>query len=307
MSVANPVVAAMPTIDAAPIAPGEEVRDSPQLQAAIKLFLEHGCLLIENAFDPDYIRALRDAFTADYAAYLDDRVFEDANAVGDKRIMVTLGLEGMFAERDYYAPHKVFPILQFLLTAKLIVAGLGCVVAQPGSKEQPCHRDYMNIYDPGFFFPGVETFIANGPPYAISMGIPLVPITRQTGNTRFWPGTHLAMVNRDTPGLGPGADFEADLGSCYLWDYRVLHCGVANTSDQVRLLAYNVYARPWFRDAINYPKQRPIDLDEDRLFALSDEDERMFSWALVGPSGGLCYCNSGLLYKRCHGKPGAKA
>lgn len=87
----------------------------------------------------------------------------------------------------------------------------------------------------------------------------------------------------------------------------MLHCGVANTSDQVRLLAYNAYSRPWFRDAINYPTQRPIDLDEDRLFALSDEDERMFSWALVGPSGGLCQCSSGLSYKRCHGKLGAKA
>ncbi|MDH3242550.1 MAG: phytanoyl-CoA dioxygenase family protein, partial [Alphaproteobacteria bacterium] len=299
--------AAMPTIDAAPIEPGEDVRSSPLLQTAVKLYLENGCLLIKNAFDADYVRGLRDTFTENYAAYLDDRIYEDANNVGDKRIMVTLKLEGMFADKGFYSPPKLFPILQFLLTAKLIVAGLGCVVAQPGSQEQPCHRDYMNIYDPGFYYPGVETFIANGPPYAISVGLPLTPITKLTGNTRFWPGSHLAMVNRNDPGLGPGVDFEADLGSCYLWDYRLLHCGVANRSDQIRLLVYAVYSRPWFRDAINYPKQRPIDITEDRLFALPDGDERLFSWALVGPSGGLCQCNSGLLYKRCHGKPGAEA
>ena len=307
MSAEPMTVPSMPTIDVATIEPPVNIKDSELLQRGAHLFVTHGCLLIKNVFDASFVRELHAQFTSDFRDYFVDKIFDDAHVIDDKRIMVTLSLEGLFSTRDFYAPPKIYPILEFLLTKLMIVAGMGCVIALPGSKEMRTHRDYFNIYDPGFYFPGFETFVANGPPYAISLGIPLVPITRLTGSTRFWPGTHLGITRPDDPSLGPGVDFETELGSCYLFDYRVLHGSVANTSDEVRPLLYNVYSRPWFRDPKNYPKQSPINISEEQLSRLPAEDQKLFSWALVDGKNGLCHCDSGLLYKRCHGKSELKA
>lgn len=257
------------------------VQDSRVLQQGIELYLQNGFLLVKNAFDPAFVAKLHDAFIERYDAYFADKIYDDALEVGDKRNMVTVALEGVFNTRDLYAPSNVFPMLEFLLSKKLILAALGSVVSLPGAPQQHLHRDYDNIYEPGFTYPGLETVIAKGPPYAITLGIPLVPITRKTGNTRFWPGTHLSSVSKKDPNLGPGVDFEAALGSCYLFDYRILHCGVANTSDTVRPLLYNIYTRPWFRDPLNYSKQEPVRVTEAEFKKIPEEYRGLFAWAIT--------------------------
>ena len=265
--------------------------------------------MIENAFDPNYIQRLHDEFTSRFSDHFEDRRYDDALDVSDRRTMLTVPPEGSFDSPDFYAPAKVFPLLEFLLSKNLILSGMGCVISLPGAKDQRIHRDYSNIYDPGFSYPGLEEFMAKGPPYAITVGIPLVPITETTGNTRFWPESHLKRIRKIDESLGPGADFTAALGSCYLFDYRILHSGLANRSDRPRPLVYNIYSRPWFRDPVNYPKQKPIDITEEWFSALPARDQKLFSWAfadgLLGKGGetaeGLCYCGSGLLYKNCHG------
>jgi hypothetical protein len=137
------------------------------------------------ARDPALVAKLHDAFMDRYDTYFADQIYDDALEVGDKRNMVTVALEGVFNTPDLYAPPNVFPMLEFLLSKKLILAALGSVVSLPGAAQQHLHRDYDNIYEPGFSYPGLETVIAKGPPYAITLGIPLVPITRKTGNTGF--------------------------------------------------------------------------------------------------------------------------
>ena len=305
----------MPAVDFAGLSAPVDVQQSPVLQQAINLFLDHGCLLIENAFDGGYVGMLASEFSSRFERYFADQVYEDALATGDKRTMVTLDVEGPFGAAEFFAPSKLFPLFEFLLTERLIIAGMGAVISLPGAQDQHRHRDYTNIYDPGFYYPAMESFVANAFPYAITLGIPLVPIDKRTGCTRFWPGTHLSLVSKGDPNLGPGVEFEADIGSAYIFDYRVLHGGVANTSDIARPLLYVIYTRPWFRDPVNYSKQEPIDITEEQLFRMPVEHQRLFSWAVAeraararhgGPTEGLCVCGSGLLYKRCHGRAGAE-
>jgi len=309
MNAEKPTMSGMPMIDVKSIQLPATIQDCTILQEGTELFLQHGCLFIKNAFEPDYVRELHDEFKSGFEDYFSDKVYEDALDVGDKRTMITLTLDGVFNSSDYYAPPRIFPLLEFLLTKDLIVAAMGCVVSLPGSEDQHRHRDYTNIYNPGFYYPGVEDFIARGPPYAITVGIPLVPITELNGNTRFWPGSHLEILKSKDQDIGPGVDFVADLGSCYLFDYRILHRGVGNKSDRPRPLLYNIYTRPWFSDTKNYARQAPLHITEEQFDRLPVRDQKMFSWALVEPATnpntpnrrGLCYCGSGLLYERCHG------
>ncbi len=56
------------------------------------------------------------------------------------------------------------------------------------------------------------------------------------------------------PGLAP----EVPVGSCFLMDYRLTHQGMANRSDVVRPIFSIIYQQPWFRDYVNYSKQKPL-------------------------------------------------
>jgi ectoine hydroxylase-related dioxygenase (phytanoyl-CoA dioxygenase family) len=256
----------------------ETILESTALQRGVELFLQHGYLIVKNALDPDFVQKLQEEFMDTYNSYFFDKEYDDALKVGHKRTMVTLNMEGAFSSSDYYAPPKIFPMLEFLLSKRMILAGLGCVVSLPGSIDQHIHRDYDNIYDTGFHYDGADAWLAKAPPYAITVAIPLIPITSVIGGTRFWPGTHLSKVSKKDPNLGTYVEYVADLGSCILFDYRILHAGVANQSDSVRPLLYNIYTRPWFRDPVNYEKQQPISITEAQFRKVPSRYQPMFAW-----------------------------
>jgi len=260
----------------------ETILDSRALQKGVELFLQHGHLIIKNAIDSHFVQRLQEEFMDNYKSYFFDKNYDDALKVGHKRTMVNINMEGAFSSSDYYALPRILPMLEFLLSKRMILAGLGCVVSLPGSHDQHIHRDYGNIYDTGFHYEGSDAWLAKAPPYAITVAIPLVPITSLTGSTRFWPGTHLSKIAKNDPNLGPGIEFVADLGSCILFDYRILHAGVANRSDIVRPLLYNIYTRPWFKDPVNYEKQRPINITEEKFKKLPNQHQKMFAWAFDG-------------------------
>ncbi|MGE0651870.1 MAG: hypothetical protein AB7P12_08980, partial [Alphaproteobacteria bacterium] len=129
-------MSSLPTLDAQAIELPASIKSSPILQEAIELFLAHGILLIRNAFDPAYVQKLHDEFIAGYKDYFDARTYDDALDLTERRTMVTIRLEGSFNSADFYAPPKIFPLLEFLLTRKLILAAMGCVVSLPGSPNQ---------------------------------------------------------------------------------------------------------------------------------------------------------------------------
>ena len=60
-------------------------------------------------------------------------------------------------------------------------------------------------------------------------------------------------ADTDRAGRVAGVSFaDAKAGDAILFDYRVLHRGLANTSAKPRPLLYFTYGRAWFTDATNY-------------------------------------------------------
>jgi ectoine hydroxylase-related dioxygenase (phytanoyl-CoA dioxygenase family) len=45
------------------------------------------------------------------------------------------------------------------------------------------------------------------------------------------------------------------LGDLLIFDYRILHRGRANRSNQRRNYLVLTYAEPWFQDVLNFPKR----------------------------------------------------
>jgi len=57
-------------------------------------------------------------------------------------------------------------------------------------------------------------------------------------------------------------------GDCVMLDYRTLHAGLPNLSQQARPIVYMVYARPWFFDDVNHINRIPLDMPVEHYEAL---------------------------------------
>ena len=270
----------LPTIDVANQPLVQHIKDSLELQKGARGFLEQGVLIVKNVFTPEYIQRAHADFVEEYREYFEDKTFEDALNVGHKRTMISLLLKGEFNTPDFYANAKVLPLLRFLLGNDLILNSLGAVVSLPGSKDQHVHRDHVNIYGTECGSHTGLNWVHKAPPYGITMGVPLVDITKETGNTRFWPGSHhnLMLANKVNP--ADGVDFTSQMGTCILFDYRIIHGGIANNSGAIRPLLYNVYARSWFRDTRNYRKQDPLVVTPEQIAGVPKQFRHMFDWTL---------------------------
>ena len=311
----------LPEIDLDKYSPVKEINHSDLLMSGAENFLKHGVLLVKNAYEADYIQCLHKEYKSNYKRYLVDenirhkniQDFHDAKGVGQNRIMIPLHLTGSFNSEKFYANNKLMPLLEFLLGKSLIINSLGSVFSLPGSPDQHVHRDMANIYVTETNKNTDNCWLSSAPPYAITVGTPLIPITPLTGNTRFWPGTHHTTIKHNDPNLGPGVDFTCDIGDCILFDYRVIHAGVANKSEEIRPLLYNVYSRDWFRDSVNYEEHAPLNITAEQLIQVPERFQHLFSWAVENRNkpaatqttklgrNDMCFCNSGLKYKNCHG------
>jgi ectoine hydroxylase-related dioxygenase (phytanoyl-CoA dioxygenase family) len=135
---------------------------------------------------------------------------------------------------------------------KLVYAGW--IFNFPTSSDQPWHQDGIPL-----FAEGAETL----PAYALNVFIPLDNDDSriESGPTEFIPLSHrmpsdaaiLDMV-RDEPGSIAGPLLTA--GDCMMYDYRICHRGTANVSDRTRTILYLMYARPWFKEHMNFGSER---------------------------------------------------
>jgi hypothetical protein len=142
------------------------------------------------------------------------------------------------------------PVVQTLLGDHAILIHKGCFLSLPGSETQVYHQDGVHLDNKH-----------QKPSHAVNVFIPLVHMTRQRGPTEFCIGTHMLGYEGfqremlDTP-CGPA-------GLPIIFDYRLGHRGLANTSNEPRPILYLTYARhKSFRDKINFSNKRYRKLGE---------------------------------------------
>ena len=162
-------------------------------------------------------------------------------------------LKGIFAGSDYY-----------LLGCSVVVS-----CADPGSSHQQWHVDGGHVDSENHL-----------PCHCLNVFIPLVDLTEDLGPTEIRPGTHVYSRNMSKMMLGAKARKElkspvAPLlkrGDALLFDYRVLHRGMANISEtEDRPVLVLTYAKTWFKDVFNFPNRSleeegvRVDLYNDRV------------------------------------------
>ncbi len=240
-------------------------------RTARMLFERHGALALEHVFDTRMLGDIKQLILDKYNSYFEPRQYDDCLRLGDKRHMVTLGIEGPLNTPDLYDNPYIAPLVQQILGKDYILGAVNIGVSLPGSRNQSIHKDYPSL------FPENDEVRDNLPCFALAVLIPLVQHSHTVGTTLVIKDSHRInhVAAQDLPGQAPFLD----IGGALMIDYRVGHQGLANTSDDVvRPLLTLIYHRCWFRDCVNYPKQVPVQIDDEVLAAGPERLKALVGW-----------------------------
>jgi hypothetical protein len=261
----------MQTIRPAPQELSDGVLSPERLQFAGTQLQRDGCLLLEGIFPVDAIEIWRKAFLDRYQSYLEDKKHGDALKVGDRRFMITIRLEPPFDDPNLYGNSILLQVLRKALSNECVLGSFGCVASLPGAEDQHVHRDSPALFGEGL----IESML---PSYATTAILPLIDMNEKTGVTRVWSRSHRM---RDPEQQLPWTDPQAAIGSALLMDYRLMHQGTRNRSDQVRPIIYLVYNRPWYRDPVNFACQPPLSISRASYERLPQSTRTLFAGAQI--------------------------
>lgn len=246
---------------------------SAQIREAHDCLAAHGYAILDHVLPEDQIVSLNAEFNDRYARYRQDVELDDTAKVGNRRFLVPLDLSGGFGDPSVFANPIVMALVRAALQPDAVLEAFGAIVSLPGSRAQHLHCD-----SPALFDHRISPLL---PAYALNFGLPLVEMNGTYGTTALLPGSHRRQPADEATAETP----TIPIGSCILWDFRLLHRGTPNGSDIARPLIYAAYARPWYRDPVNYDKatQRRLSFDPAFLAGLSEDNRRLF--AHVAPTG----------------------
>jgi Phytanoyl-CoA dioxygenase (PhyH) len=255
---------------------GELSDDS--IRKALAVMRRVGFVQYDQVMSPSLIQALEREHE-ERRAKMSPASFDRAQAkVGDERFMMSVEVSGPFADPQVYANRYLLPLVSTLLGGEPTLIAFGVVSALAGSKAQRFHLDYS----PLFSEPHAAPLLSLLPSHAVTVVVPLVDLTPETGTTAVCLGSHLEACQGS---LEPPAQFplyhpQTRLGSVYLMDYRLLHGGTANNSQRSRPILFIVYARPWFFDHLN-PEHTGVRLSPESRMAVPVEHQPLFRRAIV--------------------------
>lgn len=130
--------------------------------------------------------------------------------------------------------------------------GRSIVMSTAGAQEQQWHADGSHI--------DIHT---HRPCHVLNVFVPLVDITLGNGPTEIRPGSH--YLTRDLARMTLLAKVKKTLrspvkptpraGDALIFDYRTLHRGRANVTEEPRPVLVMTFAQSWFRDLYNFPRR----------------------------------------------------
>ena len=178
------------------------------------------------------------------------------------------------ALRDYGAhlSNVLRPLVDRVLGDDAKLAYVGLVSSGPGSVAQPWHADGVPL------FPGANDL----PAHALNCFAPIVNVSRRMGPTEFVPASHKpgpvarALEAALQRGREPADVFSPELsvGDVLVYDQRTVHRGVPNRTTTERPILYLLFARPWFREHINFGATSLYDRNRDRRPAAKKKKRR---------------------------------
>lgn len=226
-------------------------------------------------FDRCGCMIINDFLTAEHVSSLEQHVREQSGCdstltsiqVGDRRRMTPIPICDAMNDESVFASAELMKFLPAVLGEKFVLSVFSCVTSDPGSSLQHRHRDSI-----GLFNSPVDYFC---PSFAINLFIPLVSLNEQTGTTRLWPGTHRNPVGPEDVAETDAVTSFIPTGSAMLMDYRLIHEGTPNVSQQPRPIMCLAYTRDWFVDTHHFKKVSPLNMEVDDFLKLPKAHQQL--------------------------------
>lgn len=210
-------------------------------EAAASILREDGVVRLDEIWTRDNLIAARDAVFAGHPEFADPENLPDVLRNGEGRFIAPVAIGPRLVELGLVQDPALEALLQGALGPSWVHEAFGMMMAHGGCPDQHVHRDT----DPLFPETGVDPLL---PPTVLTIAIPLVDIGDTNGRTAFYSGSH-RTGSRD--GISP-ASIDVPLGSALVWDFRTIHYGCANTSEEDRPLLYFTSCRPFWFDHKNF-------------------------------------------------------
>jgi ectoine hydroxylase-related dioxygenase (phytanoyl-CoA dioxygenase family) len=234
--------------------------------SAYEKFRHEGFVRMDNVFAPKLVEHFSAHYRKRYQHTLESTTRQDG------RPLYTLDVEGPFNDPTVYANPLVLPFLERCLGPDCILGAMSIIVSFPGAPAQRIHRDSKSLFGQNFLFD------KDLPPYSMTMLIPLVDCTVETGCTQVWPRTHLTTETDESAASVSPVDPEVLAGSVLFTDSRLIHRGGANLSSRHRPVVYLTYQRAWYRDFWGYDGRPPVNIDGSEFARVPDQYKHLFSW-----------------------------
>src|SRR5690348_1726312 len=148
----------------------------------VEQFAADGWVSIRGLFDPSFVDDLRREFERQFGSLMGAGAGRDYLEVGNRRAMLSVQLKGPFLDERLYGNRILLKVVQQLLGSDVLIDNITCTVALPGAEEQHLHLDHPHLFHELRDSPGIL------PPYAVSLVLPLLDLTPETGTTKIFPG-----------------------------------------------------------------------------------------------------------------------
>ena len=139
------------------------------------------------------------------------------------------------------------PVVREILGEDVVLIHKGCFLSLPGSDAQDYHQDGPHLSQK-----------VQRPCHAINVFVPLVDLSLRNGPTEFQPGSHI--LGHDGYHRSKVLIPTPPAGTPVIFDYRLGHRGLANSSTHCRPIVYCTYAAAAngkeFRDKMNFSSKR---------------------------------------------------
>lgn len=138
-------------------------------------------------------------------------------------------------------------VVKQILGEDVVLIHKGVFLSNPGADSQEYHQDGPHL-----------TTQYQRPCHAINVFVPLIDLTIRNGPTEFVAGSHI--LNYDVFNRHNVVTPLVPAGTPIIFDYRLGHRGLANTSEFCRPIVYCTYAAAGngkeFRDSVNFSRKR---------------------------------------------------
>lgn len=151
-------------------------------------------------------------------------------------------------------------VIRSLLGNDAVLLYAGLILSFPSSSDQPWHQDGLMLFSQNELPEDVHL-----PVYALNVFVPLADVTEDMGPTEFSVGSHKTKEGEKAMEyISNQQELKAKVigptlkcGDALIYDYRTCHRGTQNLStDTTRPMLYLMYGRPWFREHINFGKEK---------------------------------------------------